>query len=266
MPLVYEALNAIQATAWKINSNVLAVMREAWEAGGGIGDLPRRELEPLPPFPVAVDRMDWWKQENPDAFKAWKRKRADTYELNARTTSKRVAAAQKIALAIRFESEQAIYFLHSLDFRGRIYPVPGTINPKGDDQTKALLCFAEGMPLGTEGVRWLAIHLANVFGVDKVPFANRVMWVLDNEERILDSALDPLDGQRFWTEADSPWCALAACFEWAGYKMQGESFVSHLPIALEGQRHSVLRDDPRQLRYPCGQYRTSRRRAPSRLR
>jgi DNA-directed RNA polymerase, mitochondrial len=234
MPMVYEALNAIQGTPWKVNSNVLAVMREAWEAGGGIGDLPRRELEPLPGLPVSVDRMDWWKEENPEAFKAWKRKRAEIYEMNARATSKRVAAAQKIALALRFEPEEAIYFPHSLDFRGRVYPVPGTLNPQGDDQTKSLLTFAKGMPLGSDGVRWLAIHLANVFGVDKVPFADRIKWVMDNEERILDSAIDPLDGHRFWTEADSPWCALAACFEWAGYKAQGESFVSHLPIALDG--------------------------------
>jgi DNA-directed RNA polymerase len=249
MPMVFEAINAIQATAWKVNSNVLAVMREAWEAGGGIGDLPRRELESLPTLPVAAEDMDAWKEMNPEEFKAWKRKRAEVYEANARTTSKRVSAAQKIALAIRFESEAAIYFPHSLDFRGRIYPVPGTLNPQGDDQTKSLLCFAEGMPLGSEGARWLAIHLANVFGVDKVPFADRVKWVMDNEERILNSALDPLDGQRFWTEADSPWCALAACFEWAGYRMHGESFVSHLPIALDGscnglQNFSAMLRDP----------------------
>lgn len=249
MPMVYEAINAIQATAWKINSNVLSVMREAWEAGGGIGDLPRRDLEALPSLPVPAEDMDAWKEMNPDEFKAWKRKRAEVYETNARATSKRVAAAQKIALAIRFEPETAIYFPHSLDFRGRIYPVPGTLNPQGDDQTKSLLTFAEGIPLGSDGARWLAIHLANVFGVDKVPFADRIKWVQENEERILDSALDPLDGQRFWTEADSPWCALAACFEWAGHKMQGEAFVSHLPIALDGscnglQNFSAMLRDP----------------------
>lgn len=234
MPMVYEALNAIQATAWKVNTAVLDVMREAWEAGGGIGDLPHRELQPLPGLPVAAEQMDEWKEENPEAFKKWKRERAEIYEKNARAASKRIAAGQKIALALRFAPEDAIYFPHTLDFRGRVYPVPGTLNPQGDDQTKALLKFAEGMPLGKEGARWLAIHLANVFGVDKVPFADRVKWVMDNEEKIIDSALDPLDGHRFWTEADSPWCALAACKEWAGYRLMGEEYVSHLPIALDG--------------------------------
>ncbi|XRD77692.1 T3/T7 RNA polymerase [Dyella marensis] len=234
MPLVYEALNAIQATPWKINTAVLDVMKEAWEAGGGVGDLPHRDLEQVPGLPVAAEHMDAWKEENPEAFKDWKRRRFEVYERNARSTSKRISAANKIALAARFAPEAVIFFPHSLDFRGRVYPIPGTLNPQGDDQTKALLVFAEGMPLGKEGARWLAIHLANVFGVDKVPFEDRVRWVNENEEAILDSALDPLDGHRFWTKADSPWCALAACFEWAGYKAMGEEFVSHIPVALDG--------------------------------
>jgi len=234
MPLVYEALNAIQSTPWKINTAVLEVMKEAWEAGGGIGDLPHRDLEPVPGLPVAAEHMDAWKGEHPEEFKGWKRRRYEVYERNARSTSKRISAANKIALAARFAPEAAIFFPHSLDFRGRVYPIPGTLNPQGDDQTKALLVFAEGKLLGKEGARWLAIHLANVFGVDKVPFEARVKWVQDNEDAILDSALDPLDGQRFWTTADSPWCALAACFEWAGYRAMGEDFVSHIPIALDG--------------------------------
>lgn len=247
MPAVYQSINAIQSTAWKVNESVLQVMRDAWDAGGGIGGLPSRDLIELPGLP-SLD-MDTYKVEQPDDFKAWKRNRADIYEENARSTSQRVSAAQKIALAARFAPEEAIYFPHSLDFRGRVYPVPGTLNPQGDDQAKALLTFAKGKPLGASGARWLAIHVANLFGVDKVPFAERIQWVNDHQEQILDSALQPLDGQRFWTEADSPWSALAACFEWAGYVMTGTSFVSHLPIALDGscnglQNFSAMLRDP----------------------
>jgi DNA-directed RNA polymerase len=50
----------------------------------------------------------------------------------------------------------------------------------------------------------------------------------------MDSAFNPLDGERFWTEADDPWQALAACFEWAGACVQGAGYVSHLPIAMDG--------------------------------
>jgi DNA-directed RNA polymerase len=247
MPNVLKALNAIQETPWQVNGAVLAVMKEAWEAGGGIGDLPSRELLDLPGLPS--EDMERFKVEEPDAFKKWKRERADVYEKNARMASQRISAAQKIALAARFEPEEAIYFPHSLDFRGRVYPVPGTLNPQGDDQAKALLRFSRGKSLGASGARWLAIHVANLFGVDKVPFAERIKWVKDNEQLILDSAMEPLDGERFWTKADSPWCALAACFEWAGYKMSGDDYVSHLPIALDGscnglQNFSAMLRDP----------------------
>ena len=247
MPAVYQSINAIQSTAWKVNSSILTVMRDAWDAGGGIAGLPCRDLIELPGLP-SFD-MDTYKVEQPEEFKAWKRKRADIYEENARSTSQRVSAAQKIALAARFAPEEAIYFPHSLDFRGRVYPVPGTLNPQGDDRAKALLTFAKGKPLGSSGARWLAIHVANLFGIDKVPFAERIQWVKDHQEQILDSALQPLDGQCFWTEADSPWSALAACFEWAGYVMTGNQFVSHLPIALDGscnglQNFSAMLRDP----------------------
>jgi len=152
-------------------------------------------------------------------------------------------------VARRFAEEGAIYFPHSLDFRGRIYPIPGRLSPQGDDATKALLHFAEGVQLGETGAFWLAVHLANCFGVDKVTFDDRVQWVMDNEAMILDSALDPLDGHRRWESADSPFCALAACIEWAGYKANGDEYVSRLPIALDGscnglQNFSAMLRDP----------------------
>ena len=250
MPAVYEALNAIQETAWSVNTAVLAVMRAAWDGGGGIGGLPTRDLSPLPDRPVGLERDgEAWKEAHPDEFKAWKRSRAAVYEENARAVSKRVAAAHKLWIAEKFASEAAIYFPHSLDFRGRAYPMPALLNPQGDDAAKALLRFSKGVPLGKDGGWWLAVHVANLFGVDKVSLLDRVRWVRENEEAILDSALNPLDGARFWTQADSPWCALAACFEYAGYLVAGDDYVSHLPIAFDGscnglQNFSAMRRDP----------------------
>jgi len=235
MPNVYRAVNLIQSTPWKINKPVLEVMQDVWSMGGGFAGLPDRNLLELPPQPaMLVTDPDYFKEHHAEEFKVWKRARAEVYEENARGTSRRLAAAQKIALAMKFKDEEAIYFPHNLDFRGRVYPIPSILTPQGDDQAKALLTLAEGVPLGEDGAFWLAVHVANCFGVDKVAFSERVAWVKKNEEMVLDSALNPLDGQRAWADADSPFCALAACIEWLGYSLNGDAHVSHLPVALDG--------------------------------
>jgi len=235
MSQVYASVNAIQATPWKINRPVLEVMRTLWDAGGGVAGLPDRELLEIPEQPALLaSDPDYYREHHKDEFYAWKRKRAFIHEANARSVSKRVAASQKITLAEEFAQYPAIWFPCNLDFRGRAYPLPPLLNPQGDDVAKGVLHFAEGVSLGEDGAYWLAVHVANMFGVDKASFEERIAWVHGHEDQILDSALDPLDGQRFWTDAELPFCALAACIEWMGYKVNGNNHISHIPIALDG--------------------------------
>jgi len=243
MPKVYSAVNHIQATPWKINGAILAVMRAAWASGGRIGKLPLADNMPLPgkPDEATATQADW---------DAWKAKAAKVHAAIARERSARYGFVQKLSVAEKFAAYPAIYFPHSIDFRGRVYPIPtGGPHPQDNDIGRALLMFAEGVPLGEDGGRWLTIHLANLFGIDKVSFAERIDWVERHREAILDSARDPLDGHRFWTEADKPWQALAACMEWAGYQAEGAAFRSRLPIALDGsnsglQHYTALLRDP----------------------
>lgn len=249
---VMAAVNTIQSVPWKINGRVLDVMRTFWDAEMGCKGLPSRHDKPLPPRPAGVpidvpsDKLTVSQQED---LKAWKARASKVHGENEALKSERGQMAQKLHVADRFAPEAAIYFPHYLDFRGRVYPFANYLNPQGDDVAKGLLLFAEGKPLGETGGFWLAVHIANLFGVDKVSFEDRVAWVMENEERILDAALDPIDGLRFWEDADSPFCALAACFEWAGFKVHGEAWVSHLPIAMDGscsglQHFSALLRDP----------------------
>lgn len=251
MPRVYQALNAIQATPWRINTGVLGVLEEVWGQHGTLGGLPHRDPIPLP----AKDFPDGEVAKDDPRLLDWKRKAAMTYEENARAVSKRVALSCQIQLANEFKGYEAIYFPHSLDWRGRIYPIPTGLTPQGNDVAKALLQFSEGRPLGTNGAWWLAIHGANCAGVDKVSFTDRVQWVQDHEEDILDSAMRPLDGKRLWAEMDSPYCFLAFCREWAALAMWCQSgrpveeFVSHLPVQLDGSCNglqnfsAMLRDE-----------------------
>lgn len=249
MPLVYRAINALQETAWRINTDVMAVMREVWDAGGHLGKLPARDGMPLPPKPADID-------SNEESLKSWKRAAASVYESNARSRSKVFAMSSKLWLAERYAEFDRIYFVWSLDWRGRAYPMSPHVHPQADDSGKALLTFAERKRLGERGLWWLRVHVANLFGVDKVSYAERVAWVLQHEDRILDSGRNPLGEERFWTTADKPWQALAACVEysrmWDWSTTTGrplEDWESSLPVSLDGscnglQNFSAMLRDP----------------------
>lgn len=86
-----------------------------------------------------------------------------------------------------------MYFPHNLDFRGRAYPIPPHLNHLGDDLSRGMLKFGESKPLGVRGLRWLKIHLSNLYGFDKATFGEREEWVMERLKQVYDSAENPLD-------------------------------------------------------------------------
>jgi DNA-directed RNA polymerase len=140
---------------------------------------------------------------------------------------------RKVRACRRLLNERHIFFPYQLDYRGRAYPVPQTVNPQSDDPGRALLEFADGKLIEKTGTDWLAVHVANTFGEDKKPFDERRRWVFQNEPMIMQTASAPLHSQ-FWLTAKKPWCFLAACLEWADCRKDGAKFKSHLPIAMDG--------------------------------
>ncbi len=252
----YNAVNAVQRTPWHINKSVLDVVRQAHTSGPAFQALLSEDDQALPARPgdlpsEGVKATEFTASQR-EVFSLWKRECAEVYQANARLRSKRISATQKMWVAEKFAEFETIYFPHYLDFRGRIYPYASYLNPQSDDLGRGLLEFAEGKPLGSRGLYWLKIQIANLFGIDKVSFEERIKWVEANMDALLDSAMSPLDGQKFWTTADgggNKWQALAACFELAGAMVQGESYVSHLPIAMDGscsglQHYSAMLRDP----------------------
>lgn len=223
---VYGGVNSIQETKWVINKDVLAVFQTLLENGSELCGLVSNEDVSLPPRPHDIDT-------NAKALQEWKWKARDTHELNLKNRAESLRQTAILEMAQKFSTYDEVYFPHSVDFRGRVYPISSTLHPQGADQVKGLLHFAEGRPLGPRGRHWLAVHGANVFGEDKVSFEERVQWVEKNSSRIIDCASDPLT-ELWWTEADKPWCFLAFCFEWLGQVSKGEKHVSHIPIAMDG--------------------------------
>lgn len=224
---VFSALNAIQATPWHINQKVLSTMRLAFSAGGNGFGLPPADRLPIPPRPHNADTNNKVRQQYAYAIR-------EVQERNASDSAQRVQLSYALSTAEKYKEEEAIYFPHNLDWRGRIYPIASHLSPQGSETVRSLLEFARGMPIGTkEAAGWLAIHGTGCWGYDKVSFEERMQWVKDHEEQIREAAANPLD-YRWWTEADSPWMFLAWCFDWAGYLENGLAHVSRLPVCMDG--------------------------------
>lgn len=235
MPEVYDAVNTLQKTAWRVNKKLYKILKEAAKLSSGLGGLPTPDEEPLPPKVWdSQEEFENLKETQPEVIKKWKREAQIVHQRRLTNRGKRINLLFQLDTAKRFLNEPKIYFVWTLDWRGRMYPVQSYLNPQNNDVGKALLEFAEGKPLGDEGGYWLEVHLANKFGVDKVSFDERVEWVRENKAYILDSARNPIDGKRFWCEADDPYQFLAACIEYEGYEKEGKDYISHLPIAMDG--------------------------------
>lgn len=242
MPCVYNAVNAIQSTAWRINKRVYRVAEEisGWPNTPDALDMPTKEAPEKPIRPIDADT-------NPEVQKKWRKDMMRYYQLDNTRKGKRLLVDMVLEQAKTYLQEDHIYFPHSIDFRGRVYPMT-LLSPQGNDFTKGLLEFAEGVELGEDGAKWLAFHGANCWGLDKKPLEERLFWVYENPEMISRIAEDPLSNLD-WTTADEPWEFLSFCFEWSEYLKQGTTYKSHIAVAFDGscsglQHYSaMLRDE-----------------------
>lgn len=250
MPMVYEAINHIQATAWQINSRVLKVVQDLWEIGSAVAELPDREDEALIPYPYPEKdtKTDSYTEEEIEVIKKWKRETYEIHKRNVQKRSVRILVAQVLRIAEQFKKYEKIYFPYQMDFRGRLYPIPVLLQPQGSDLAKGLLRFAEGKKVDENSIKWLQIHGANIFGYDKESYQKRIEWVLERHEIFKTYVDNPLEN-RGWTEADKPFQFLAWCFEYVDYLNNPSEFRTHIPIQLDGtcnglQHYSALLRDP----------------------
>jgi DNA-directed RNA polymerase, mitochondrial len=95
---------------------------------------------------------------------------------------------------------------------------------------RAMFLFDEGQVLTPEGFYWLKVHLANCYGIDKVPFDERVAWVDRNYKMVMNVARYPKD-DREWLKADSPYMFVAACMAIADAH---EGKPVHIPVSFDG--------------------------------
>lgn len=229
MEKILTGLDVLSKVPWQINKDVFEVMVQAWNKGEGIGAMVAendglvRPEEP-PENASMAERKAWG--------------RAITHYENTRAGihSQRCFQNFQLETARAYANEKKLYFPHSVDFRGRAYPIPPVLNHMGSDFSRCLLRFANGKELGSVGLQWLKVHLANLYGFDKASLHEREQFAMDNVHEIYDSATNPLTGRRWWTKAEDPWQCLACCIELKNALESPDPtrFISHLPVHQDG--------------------------------
>ncbi|KAF5469416.1 hypothetical protein F2P56_013494 [Juglans regia] len=229
MQKVFEALDMLGNTKWRINRRVLSIVECIWDRGGNIAGLIDREDVPVPEKPPTEDLSE---------IQEWKWSVRKAKKINLERHSQRCDTELKLSVARKMRDEEGFYYPHNVDFRGRAYPMHPHLNHLSSDLCRGMLEFAEGRPLGKSGLHWLKIHLANLYsgGVEKLSHDGRLSFVENHLSDIFESADNPVNGNRWWLTAEDPFQFLAACINLseALRSSSPHTVISHLPIHQDG--------------------------------
>jgi DNA-directed RNA polymerase len=208
MQPVLDAINALQAVPLKINRPILDFML-------------RNEVPPVID-PKAIKPKQW------EA-----RSRFQTLE------------ATKITAEIMSDCDR-FWVPHNIDFRGRLYGIPH-LNFQREDRVRGLFLFADGEPIGEDGLLWLKAHVAaradknkwsKVEKPGELNFADRVAWTDAHLEDLCEIGNAVLRGDDpkslAWALPGKPYQFLAACIELVLALEQGPQFETRLPLTFDG--------------------------------
>lgn len=249
MPQVYQIANYLQSVPYRMNPEVFAHVKRVWQAGGGALGMPRVEAPPKPEFPFG----DGWRRDEADeheleTFYLWKRRMVDWHE---QRLVHRSAVWEMVSFVRNIDrcSTGDVFFPVFCDSRGRFY-YRGNVNPQGSDAAKATIQFARKKPLGERGVFWLQVHIANCFGVDTGQNTERAAWTQEHWQELLDG-LEAPEVSNIYQQADSPFCAIAACLDLRAAFASGNpsTYASGVPVHMDatcsGLQHfsAMLRDE-----------------------
>lgn len=206
MSYLINTLNKLNNTGWRINESVFEVYKECMHT-----------------------------KINPFKF---------TKEIDPIKRASLIIEAEAIQRLAEKNLNKTFYHLYNFDFRGRIYPNTAFLHEQSSDNAKGILMLDEAVLLGSNGLYWLCVHTANVWGNDKITLDDRVSWVEDNWSWIINQAENPF-GTCDWMKADKPFSFLAACNEikmlaqWTREGNSEESFPSCLPVYIDGSNNGV---------------------------
>mgnify|MGYP003672343384 CR=1 FL=1 len=249
-----QAANKMQATPWCINSQTLHYLK--WAVANDFTHLlkkyPKAQPYDFPESPIVnMDKGDLTPQQETD-FLHWKRETAQLHTEERKRFADVLSIHRVMTMADRYREFSQFFYVYTCDFRGRFYPVSSGLTTIGADYSKGLLKFARGKRLGEDGLFWFKVHGANLTGYDKATYEERAEYVQAPEfvKQVQEIAANPctLSATKFIGAADKPLQFLAWVLEYNEVLSQGEDFVSHLSVGLDGSCNglqnfsAILRD------------------------
>jgi DNA-directed RNA polymerase len=208
----YLGLDELGKVPWAINSKIFSVFEEVMEFENGFLTIPSKLIN------------------IPNATKEEQELRCKRIEYDL---------IRRVAKCFN-ENGDLLYLPHNVDFRGRAYPMVSVLSHYQEDLVRAMMMFWHSKRLGPDGFNWLKYQLAGVYGRDKLQMKDRLDFVDENMENIIDSALRPLDGNLWWKSAEKPWQTLALSMEIVSilnYQKQGgdiSNYCCRIPVHQDG--------------------------------
>ena len=178
---IFSAVNYIQEVPWIINKDVLEILKRDLK-------IPLKEDFVKSEYPD-MEKPKWeinlddphleMSERNKNRVRAERVKFKESLDIYIGENGDFKSAVGKyraVKLAVDIAEKHlhdVIYFPHSYDFRGRVYPIPIGLSPQGSDAVKALLLYRDTKPLSKKGEKWAWAYLASLYGDDKLVFDNR---------------------------------------------------------------------------------------------
>lgn len=225
---IFKTVNYIQSVPWCVNKEVLDAVSSDLK-------MPLKEDFVLSPYPEDTqcewtldlkeeDVINSLSQDDIDKIKearlSYSEKR-EIYTAEVKDFESAMGKYRAIKLAIgvaeEYKNEKEIYFPHSYDFRGRIYPIPIGLSPQGSDAVKAILEYSRGEILTELGEQWAWAYLASLYGDDKIDFKERI----DRGKELLSAD---------YRDADEPYQFLA-------HQLELKKFMKDRNYLFKGRVH-----------------------------
>ena len=139
---------------------------------------------------------------------------------------------------------KVFYQQYTCDSRGRFYPLSAYLNEINSDNAKGMLTFAEGKPLGDNGLDELYHTICNYLGEDKLTHEAKVKFVENKYYEFVSMGKSP-QANRGWMASEEPFQFLSSVIELAELDEhfvtggKTEDFVSHTICYRDGSNNGL---------------------------